>query len=58
MLYEVITGLAELVQQQTNVKCSIADDPLFCVAKGTRIAFKIADKLLEGFEQISLYKYK
>jgi len=54
----LLGGFAELIEQRVNVKCTIADEPLLCVAKGTKISFKIADKLLEGFEQISLYKYK
>lgn len=54
----LLGGLSQLIEERIKVKCTVADDPLFCVAKGTNIAFKIADKLLEGFEQISLYKYK
>lgn len=54
----LLGGLPELIEKRINVKCRTADDPLSCVAKGTSIAFDIADKLLEGFEQISLYKYK
>lgn len=54
----LLGGLPELIEKRINVKCRIAEDPLSCVAKGTSIAFGIADKLLEGFEQISLYKYK
>ena len=54
----MLGGLTQLIGQEVKVKCFSADDPLTCVAKGTKMAFKIADKLLEGFEQISLYKYK
>ena len=54
----LLGGLPQLIEQRINVKCISAESPLECVAKGTRIAFKVADKLLEGFEQISLYKYK
>ncbi len=54
----LLGGFPQLIEKTLNVKCYSAEDPLTCVAKGTRIAFKIADKLLEGFEQISLYKYK
>ena len=51
-------GLTELIAERLNVKCYVADDPLQCVALGTKYAFNLEDKLLEGFEQISLYKYK
>lgn len=54
----MLTGLAAYIQSRLNVKCRVADDPMECVAKGTRLAFNYLDKLLEGFEQISLYKYK
>ena len=54
----LLGGLAELISDRLNVKCKPADDALLCVAKGTRMAFGISEKLLEGFEQISLYKYK
>lgn len=54
----LLGGLPELITQQLNVKCSAADDAITCVAKGTKIAFKMLDKLLDGFEQISMYKYK
>ncbi len=54
----LLGGLAELISDRLNVKCKPANEPLLCVAKGTRMAFGISEKLLEGFEQISLYKYK
>lgn len=54
----LLGGLTDLISERLNVKCYAAEDPLECVAKGTRMAFGISDKLLEGFEQISLYKYK
>lgn len=54
----LLGGLPELIEDRLNVKCRTADEPLYCVARGTNKSFDIADKLLEGFEQISLYKYK
>ncbi|MFA5657945.1 MAG: rod shape-determining protein [Oscillospiraceae bacterium] len=54
----LLGGLSQLIEKEIGVKCRIADEPLICVANGTKTAFKLIDKLLEGFEQISLYKYK
>ncbi len=54
----LLGGLAEYMESKLKVKCITADDSMNCVAKGTRLAFNHIDDLLEGFEQISLYKYK
>ena len=50
----LLYGLDKLMSSQVGVPCHIADDPLSCVAKGTRYAFKNLDKLLDGFEQVSM----
>lgn len=53
----LLFGLDKLMSSQLGgVKCIIPDDPLSCVAKGTRAAFKNIDKLLDGFEHVSMYK--
>lgn len=52
MLY----GLDRLMSSQVGVTCNIANDPISCVARGTRYAFKNIDKLLDGFEHVSMYK--
>ncbi len=54
----LLGGFRELVEEKLNVKCNVADEPLLCVAKGTRLSFQLAEKLSEGFEEISLYKFK
>lgn len=51
MLY----GLDRLMSSLLGVKCSVADDPISCVARGTTIAFKNLDKLLDGFQHVSMY---
>ena len=50
----LLYGLDKLMSSQVGVPCHIADDPLSCVAKGTRYAFKKLDTLLDGFEQVSM----
>lgn len=52
----LLFGLDKLMTSILGVKCIVADDPLCCVAKGTRYAFKNIGKLLDGFEHVSMYK--
>lgn len=54
----LLGGLTENITEQTGVKCIRADKPLECVAKGAYKAFELSDKLLDGFECVSLYDYK
>ncbi len=49
-------GLDKLISKEIGVPCHIANDPVSCVAKGAQAAFKYLDKLLDGFESVSLYK--
>ena len=50
----LLYGLDKLMSSIIGVECHVADDPLSCVAKGTKCAFKHLDKLLDGFEQVSM----
>lgn len=52
----LLYGLDKLMSSELGVKCNIADNPMCCVANGTRKAFKCIDKLLDGFEHVSMYK--
>jgi rod shape-determining protein MreB len=49
-----LKGLDKLLTKQLNVECHVAENPAECVAKGTSIAFKNMDKLLDGFEYIKI----
>jgi rod shape-determining protein MreB len=40
----LLKNIAELVSKSTGVPCTIADDPLYCVAKGTGIMLDSLDK--------------
>lgn len=51
----LLFGLDKLMSYELGVKCNIAEDPMSCVARGTRCAFKNIDKLLDGFQQVSMY---
>lgn len=53
----LIGGLDKIMSSAIGIPCRVADDPLSCVAKGTGMAFDMIDKLLDGFEHISMYKY-
>ena len=50
----LLKGLDKLLSKQINVDCKVAENPIECVAKGTSIAFKNMDKLLDGFEYIKI----
>ncbi len=52
----MINGMDKLISKEIGVKCHVADNPLSCVAKGAQAAFNYLDKLLDGFENVSLYK--
>ena len=54
----LLGGLSKLVERTLKVKCVVAQNPLGCVAKGTAIAFRKVDKLLDGFEHIGVYQYQ
>ncbi|MCL1903213.1 MAG: rod shape-determining protein [Oscillospiraceae bacterium] len=54
----MLRGLDRLISCNVSAPCRLADDPLSCVARGTAIAFGCADTLLDGFERVSMYKYK
>jgi len=51
----LLKGLDKLIEQETGVECHVAEDPMLCVAIGTGKAFKMLDKLLDGFESIKFY---
>lgn len=53
-----LKGLDEVLTREIGVKAFVADDPLSCVAKGTALAFHQLDQLREGFENVSVYKYR
>lgn len=50
----LLRGLDKLISKHINVDCHIADNPIECVARGTSIAFRNMDKLLDGFEHIKI----
>lgn len=54
----LLGGLSSLISDTIKVPCYVAKNPLECVALGTAAAFKMSDELLDGFEKISLYRYK
>ena len=54
----MLTGLDRLIAHHTAAPCRVADNPTECVALGTAKAFRYADALLDGFEKVSMYKYK
>lgn len=54
----LLGGLDKCISRETEVPCYVADKALECVARGVSEAFKLSEELLDGFEKISLYRYK
>lgn len=54
----LLGGLRELIHRTLNVNCVLAKDAVHCVAKGTGIAFRKINNLLDGFEGVTVYKYQ
>lgn len=54
----MLNGFAEVISDNIGAPCYVAEKPIECVARGVQLAFKYVDKLLDGFEKISLYRYK
>lgn len=54
----LLGGLRELIHRTLNVNCVLAQDTLHCAAKGTGIAFQKMNHLLDGFEGVTIYKYR
>lgn len=54
----LLGGLDKLIAKEIGAPCKVADKPLECVARGVAEAFKYSDQLRDGFEKISLYRYK
>lgn len=54
----MLRGLDKLITMHTSAPCRLAENPLDCVALGIMKAFDNTDTLLDGFEKVSMYKYK
>ncbi|MDR0821413.1 MAG: rod shape-determining protein [Oscillospiraceae bacterium] len=54
----MLGGLPQLITHALRVPCYVADNPIECVARGVAKAFSCSDQLLDGFELVSVYKYK
>ena len=54
----MLKGLDRLITHHVGAPCRLAENPLECAARGAAKAFEYADTLLDGFEKVSMYKYK
>lgn len=54
----LLGGLTQLIKRTLGIRCRIAKDAVNCVAKGTGMAFKNMTTLLDGFEAVTVYKYR
>lgn len=53
----LIGGMDKLMTKALGANFYVAEDSISCVARGTGKAFESLDKLLDGFEHVSLLKY-
>ena len=53
----MINGLDRLITQRTNIKCTLAQDPIECVAKGTVKAFELLNVLQDGLFPVSTHNH-
>ncbi len=53
----LLKGLGGYIEQETGIRCRVAENPAECVARGTAMAFRRIDTLLDGFVNITIYKY-
>ncbi|MCH5199419.1 MAG: rod shape-determining protein [Oscillospiraceae bacterium] len=54
----LLGGLDKYIQKHIGAPCYVADNPLECVARGVEAAFDLSEDLMDGFEKISIYRYK
>lgn len=54
----LLGGFTQLIKRTLGIRCRIAKDAMNCVAKGTGMAFKSMTTLLDGFEAVTVYKYR
>ncbi len=54
----LLGGLTHLIKRTLGIECRIAKDCINCVAKGTGMSFDSMTTLLDGFEAVTVYKYR
>ncbi|MCL2086054.1 MAG: rod shape-determining protein [Oscillospiraceae bacterium] len=54
----MLGGLDRLISSCVGAPCYVAENAIESVARGIEQAFKYSDELLDGFQQISLYRYR
>lgn len=54
----LLEGFDKLIAEVVGVPCYVAENAIECVARGVQKAFDYTDELLDGFQKISLYRYK
>ncbi|MDR1754002.1 MAG: rod shape-determining protein [Eubacterium sp.] len=54
----LLGGLDKLISAKVGAPCYVAENAIESVARGIEKAFKFSDELLDGFREISLYRYR
>ncbi|MBC5786570.1 rod shape-determining protein [Clostridium facile] len=53
----LMANMSELLEAETGIHTSLAEEPLECVAKGTTMAFKMMDEFQDGFVTAVTHKH-
>lgn len=54
----LLSGLDKCIAEDVGAPCFIAENAIECVALGIEKSFEMVDDLLDGFQQISIHRYK
>lgn len=54
----LLKGLDRCVSDAVGAPCYVAENAIECVARGVEMSFDLVDDLLDGFEKVSIHRYK
>ena len=54
----LLKGLDRCVSDAVGAPCFVAENAIECVARGVEMSFDLVDDLLDGFEKVSIHRYK
>lgn len=54
----LLGGLAEHMSEQIGAPCYVAENAIECVARGVERSFTLSKELLDGFQHVSIRRYK
>lgn len=54
----LLKGLDRCISDEVGAPCFVAENAIECVARGVEMSFDMVDDLLDGFEKVSIHRYK